>query len=674
MKFTALRWFLVVLTLGFIVSFGALAYKGRLHNLQSVTPSAPVASPLENKITQDISQVLDKVVGKNMYQVAVSVQYQTTYEESESVEVSPKIVTLNQEIMEYPHIATKPDSDETQVQNQSYYLPGFISKKDFKDKSKQETPGFPVVTVPVDVTVKDPEVTVSGNVRNLSNPSLYYNQKTTKKVEQPKVQNIVVNVLLDAAKVKLLKLDIPKLQTMLTAVAHLNPERKDQIWITSNYAFSDSIIKWADLTLEWKKLLSQWNLTGDVLGLALAFTMILSFIIAALVVWQSHRHHKTTLALDRKALKAQFDSSQKTKETAELKNLRSKLLEAAQKKPKAIARMLMEFASMVENSALGGLTGAQKAALFLAFLELTTPDLAEHILGEMTPELAKKILEQMETLSLIDESTVNAVLKEFNELLINQSQVLSGPALSSELSKAIFGKTASEEPTEDTSVFKFLDRVSDETLLAYLAKETDQMAALLLGYSGADRMSTLLATFPLDRAISITKKVVRTHIPSYELLEKLSTHLEKKLTQSQQPQHETAKIYQLSRVFELMSDELREKVIESLNKDDKAIAEQIKAMMVTFEDILSLTDHELKLLLFECSPENVAAVLANAEPPVQKRLYALLSNHMSASVEDIVKLQGNSLKEKAEEAKKQMVNKARFLSENNKINLRKLEL
>jgi flagellar motor switch protein FliG len=108
-------------------------------------------------------------------------------------------------------------------------------------------------------------------------------------------------------------------------------------------------------------------------------------------------------------------------------------------------------------------------------------------------------------------------------------------------------------------------------------------------------------------------------------------------------------------------------VLEKLDSQDPEIAEEIRNMMFTFDDIARLTDREIQLILREVDTKDLAVALKGAQPEMQDRIFSNVSERVSTMIKEEMEFSGPVRLSDVEEVQLRIVQTVRQLEEAGQI-------
>jgi len=317
-------------------------------------------------------------------------------------------------------------------------------------------------------------------------------------------------------------------------------------------------------------------------------------------------------------------------------------------------------------------TGKQKAAIFLITLG---PDVAAEIFKHLREDEIETLTFEMAKLDKITPEDKEAVLLEFNELMMAQEFITTGgidyarevleKALGTQKAIDIINRLTSSLQTRP---FDFIRRQDPQHLLNFIQNEHPQTIALILCYMDPNKASQILSSLPHNIQADVAKRVALMERVSPDILREVERVLERKLSALSSEDYTSAG--GIDAIVEILNnvDRATEKtIIEALEDDDPELAEEIKKRMFVFEDIVLLEDRAIQRVLREVDNQDLARALKQVDPDVQEKIFKNMSKRAATLLKEDMEYMGPIRLKDVEEAQQKIVNIIRKLEEQGEI-------
>lgn len=317
-------------------------------------------------------------------------------------------------------------------------------------------------------------------------------------------------------------------------------------------------------------------------------------------------------------------------------------------------------------------TGKQKAAIFLITLG---PEVAAEIFKHLREDEIETLTFEMAKLDKITPEDKEAVLLEFNEMMMAQEFITTGgidyarevleKALGTQKAIDIINRLTSSLQTRP---FDFIRRQDPQHLLNFIQNEHPQTIALILCYMDPNKASQILSNLPHNIQADVAKRVALMERVSPDILREVERVLERKLSALSSEDFTSAG--GIDAIVEILNnvDRATEKtIIEALEDDDPELAEEIKKRMFVFEDIVLLEDRYIQRVLREVDTQDLARALKQVDPDVQEKIFKNMSKRAATLLKEDMEYMGPIRLKDVEEAQQKIVNIIRKLEEQGEI-------
>jgi flagellar motor switch protein FliG len=319
------------------------------------------------------------------------------------------------------------------------------------------------------------------------------------------------------------------------------------------------------------------------------------------------------------------------------------------------------------------LTGVSKAAVLLVQMGKEQSARVLRSLGESEVEA---LMAEIARLDSIDPETVGSVLREFHDIATARSYYLQGGlTFAEEVLIATLGPEKAREVLGRLSAalvdmpFEFLRRVDPRLVLSFLQEEHPQTMALVLGHMPSEQAAAVLSGLPENVQADVARRLAVMDRTSPEIVKQVGAYLEKRLSTILQSS-DFSKVGGVKPLVEIInhSDRQTERLIlEGLDRIDPTLAEEVRAHMFTFEDILKLDDRSVQLLLRQVDTKELAVALKGVAEEVKDKILRNMSERGAVALLDEVEILGPVRLKQVEEAQFDVVRQVRALEEAGQI-------
>jgi flagellar motor switch protein FliG len=318
-------------------------------------------------------------------------------------------------------------------------------------------------------------------------------------------------------------------------------------------------------------------------------------------------------------------------------------------------------------------SGVQKAAILIMQVG---KDRAAPVLRSLREQEVSEIMAEVARLSNLEKDAIDEVLAEFRETFIARAHISQGGYdTARELLEASYGGDKAEEILVNLGVtlvaapFEFLRRTDTRQVLSYLQDEHPQTIALVLAHMGPDAAAMVLSALPEEEQRDVAQRIATMDRTSPEVIEQVEAILEKKLsTVIQQADFTSAGGIQSLVDILNRSDRATERLIlEGLERNNPELADDVRNRMFIFEDITTLDDRSVQLVLRQVDAKELAIALKGVDQKVRDKIMSNMSERAAANLAEEINLLGPIKLKTVEESQASVVRVIRVLEEAGQI-------
>lgn len=315
------------------------------------------------------------------------------------------------------------------------------------------------------------------------------------------------------------------------------------------------------------------------------------------------------------------------------------------------------------------LTGSQRAAIVLAQLDEAR---AAKVLRSMSEIDVVEIMGAMVTLPALDADDVKAVLHDFTSQAENFIRVSQGGVdVARKLLRERLGGDRADEVIEDlveereTHPLVFLSRIDVRQVGNLVSEEHPQTIAVVLAHLPAEAAAQLLAEMDDATRVDIVRRLATMGRISPMAIRHLADVLEQKaasLLRSGSSSASAVGGMDPTVAILNLTDRFTEKqILTKLEEDDPGLAESIRNQMFVFDDVVSLDDRSLQMILRHVVPKDLAVALKSAGDEIRDRFVRNMSERAAADLLEEIEVLGPTRVSQVEAAQSAIVKIVRDL-------------
>ncbi len=320
------------------------------------------------------------------------------------------------------------------------------------------------------------------------------------------------------------------------------------------------------------------------------------------------------------------------------------------------------------------LTNQQKAAILFITLG---PEYSAILFKHMNDDEIEKLTLEIANQKSITPEQKAAVISEFYQMAMAKSYLSTGGLeyAQSVLEKALGAeKAASIINRLTTSLqirpFDFLHKTDPSQLLNFIQNEHPQTIALIMAYLDPDQAATIISSLSPERQAEVAKRIATMDRTSPDVLHEVERVLERKLSALVTQDFTTAGgVKAIVEVLNRVDRGTEKSIIETMEVDDPELTEEIKRLMFVFEDIVTLDDRSLQLVLREVDQKDLSLALKATPDEVAAKVYKNMSKRAGDMLREEIEYMGPVKIRDVEEAQQKVVNVIRTLEDRGEITI-----
>lgn len=322
---------------------------------------------------------------------------------------------------------------------------------------------------------------------------------------------------------------------------------------------------------------------------------------------------------------------------------------------------------------LRGMTGRQKAAVLV--LQLGRDESAR-VLGQLSEAELEELSAEIARMGNVPSEVSAAVMGEFAGVLANGAATTRGGMdLARELLLSTVGAQRAGEMLERLSQsfvelpFAFMQNLDARQITSFIADEHPQTIALVLAHLPAGQASNVLAGLGRELQASVAHRIAVMDRTSPDLIRQVESSLERRLS-SLGVASDLSAVGGVRPLVEIINraDRGTEKLLlEGLDRLDPVLAEQVRSQMFMFEDLASLDDRAIQLVLRQVQANDLAVALKGVPEAVRARIVQNMSERAALNLAEEIDVLGPVRVHLVEEAQAGIVRIIRELEESGQI-------
>ncbi len=318
------------------------------------------------------------------------------------------------------------------------------------------------------------------------------------------------------------------------------------------------------------------------------------------------------------------------------------------------------------------LTGKQKAAIVLVALGT---EVASKILPHLNEAEVEELSLEIARLGSIPAEVRQQVIKEFYEICLAQNLALEGGLDHARtMLEQAFGPEKAQEILERLTralqmlPFDSIKGVHPTQLSTFLADEHPQTIALVLAYLEPQTAAAVISNLPPELRPEVAERLATMGSTPPDVIRRVEAVLQRKLSSiASQELSAAGGVKSLVEVLQWVDRNTERAIFDYLNDTNPELAEEVRKLMFTFEDLLQLDDRAIQQVLKEVDMKELALALKGASDALKEKIFRNMSERAVNMLKEEIEFMGPVRVRQVEEAQQRIVSIVRRLEEAGEI-------
>jgi flagellar motor switch protein FliG len=322
---------------------------------------------------------------------------------------------------------------------------------------------------------------------------------------------------------------------------------------------------------------------------------------------------------------------------------------------------------------LPALTGRRKAAMLCVALG---PEGAAKIFQHLPEEMIEQLTVEMARTTSVDAAASESVLEEVVETAYARGYVAEGGVAYARevLERAVGSARASEILSRLATVieqtpFEFLRGTPADQIFAFLRGEHPQMVALAIANMPTTEIAAqVMQLLPPVEQADVAIRIALMGQTAPDIVKEIAHVMRQKLENVLQHEYAAAGgVPALAQILNSADRGTERNILEHLAEKDAELAEEVRALLFVFEDVLKLDDRSIQLVLKEIDAKDLALALRGASDEVKDRILSNMSQRGGEMLAEEMEFMPPQRRKIVEEAQSKVVGVVRRLEESGAI-------
>jgi flagellar motor switch protein FliG len=323
------------------------------------------------------------------------------------------------------------------------------------------------------------------------------------------------------------------------------------------------------------------------------------------------------------------------------------------------------------------LMGKQKAAILLMSLDAATAaELLKGVHPEEIQEIAMELV-RMDESEQRDTKEQAKIVQEFcNSLQEKQTQSFNIKAFLDEMLVNVLDKDKAEQiqaqirkATERKDLFIDIRSASTDELVLALEGEHPQTIAVVLSELAPKKSQEVLSLLGEEARLKAVCKMTNPDLLAAGVKRRMASIVSERLrsfkgeTVVARPGRREQHLRKLAIVLSGLERDLRDQLLGEISKHDEETGSKVRALMITWEDILSIADRSLQEALRTVESSRLAVALYGADEEIVRKIRSNISERAAAMLDEEAALMQEPLEKEVLDAREEVVRPLREANE-----------
>lgn len=314
------------------------------------------------------------------------------------------------------------------------------------------------------------------------------------------------------------------------------------------------------------------------------------------------------------------------------------------------------------------LPGRNKAAVLLVSLG---PERAAEIFRHLREDEIEELSLEMAKLREVSADTVESVFSEVAENAAAYSYLTEGGvAYAKEVLERSLGNERAQEIIGRLSAviemrpFEFLRRTPPEQIHAFLRNEAPQTMALVIANLHTTLAAQVLSLLDESEQAEVALRIARMSETSPDVIKEVETVIRQKLSNVLSQEYASAGgVKSLAEILNNADRPTERNVLENLAQRNQELADEIRALLFVFEDIVKLDDRSVQMVLKSVDTKDLALALRGVGDDVRDKILENMSQRGAEMLLEEMEYMPPQKRAHVEEAQGRIVAEIRRLEE-----------
>ncbi len=320
------------------------------------------------------------------------------------------------------------------------------------------------------------------------------------------------------------------------------------------------------------------------------------------------------------------------------------------------------------------LTGTQKSAILMVALGVET---ASILFQNMPEREMERVAMSIASLDEVPSEIMDKVVEEFFQMIKAQEYITQGGvSYASKLLEEAMGTSKANDiirrmeavQSEAARGFSLLKRADIQQVHNLIANEHPQTISLVLAHLEPKQASAVLAGLNSDVQSDVIYRLANMEKISSDLLDDVENIIKIQIESVYTRElNEVGGTKSVAEILNLSGKITEKQIIEHIQEQNPELAQEIRGLMFTFEDIQKIDDRGIQRLLKEVDTKVLTIALKGSSELIQEKILGNMSTRAGQMVKEEMEFLGPLRVKEVDDSQRQIVEIIRNLEEEGEI-------
>lgn len=311
---------------------------------------------------------------------------------------------------------------------------------------------------------------------------------------------------------------------------------------------------------------------------------------------------------------------------------------------------------------------AKKLAIFFTSIPR---EKAVAIMKNFNLATMESIASEIRGLGTIPAEVQGSVFQEISEKLAKGVDPTGGEDVARYILNGVVGEEEAKRLLERAKPrkpkpFSTITGVSGQDLATILSNEQSATAAIILSFFPPKKVAEVLSFLDEEVRGEIIVRLALNREADNEIVERIEEVFVEKVTSSINPTDEEERTNLggpdfVAELFQGVDKQLEEELLTSIQEESPELADKIRDLMFTFDDVIKLSDVDVQKVLREIPTDKLVIALRGTSKDVYEKFTNNLSKRARENLQEEMGLMGKVKKSEVENERKAIVSVVRAL-------------